>query len=229
MKFSFLATTAIATTALCGVASAAPITFYYSGAITNVSGTPGTFSVGQSVSGSYTFDTSTPATIAASNLSLYLVAATGTLNIAGLSGSTQSYQNSFFVVNNTAPGGGQDRLAFGSLVGTLSGQISVSNTLTPVMLALQNVTIDLRDASGTALTNTDLPLTVPDLSSFSSRTGTAMFYEVFGPDQGQFGNVQFSLDTLTASPSAGVPTPGALALLGFGLLGLGGLRRKKAA
>jgi PEP-CTERM motif len=34
---------------------------------------------------------------------------------------------------------------------------------------------------------------------------------------------------MDASPSSGVPAPGALALLGLGLAGIGGLRRRKAA
>ncbi len=103
MKFTFLATTAIATAALTGVASAAPITFYYTGTISSVSNLSATFSTGQAVSGSFTFDGSVPVYVSSVAFSLYQSPTSGTLNLAGVTGGVQS-PNTFIGVRNSAPG-----------------------------------------------------------------------------------------------------------------------------
>jgi len=73
-----------------------------------------------------------------------------------------------------------------------------------------------------------LPTTAFSLSSFNYLNGVVAGFNGVG---GQF-NMQFTsvaVNEGAVQTQSGVPAPGALALLGLGLLGIGGLRRKKAA
>lgn len=80
--------------------------------------------------------------------------------------------------------------------------------------------LDLYDPTGTALSSFNLPLTPPNLSLFSQRTGSLLIFDGNGefPDAPR---MNFSISTLQVAPE-----PTSLAFAWLGLVGLGIVRRR---
>jgi len=196
-------------------ATAALVTFNFTGTVSNVGNklntNPATFSTGQAVSGSYTFNSAT------------------TDSIVDVHGKTGLYNNT---ISNLV-------VHIGSYTATLgagSNFIEVENKNNVDRYTLQApVTgdsvngripnlfeIKLTDPSHTAFSNDHLPTSPPSLSSFSTETFRLKFN-----GQGA-ATVSGVINTLTAA----VPLPAAVILFGAGLvalvgLGAGSWRQKK--
>ena len=188
-------------------ANAAPIAFNFTGTVTDVGAQLGTttFSTGQTVQGSYTFEPSTSNTGSGF---------TGTYNGALNGPSTNlnvtigTYVASLASGANTIEVKNPSSLSADSyhVAGSFSG--SAVNPPDPKSFAL-----DLVKPSSNQFNGVLLPTTPPSVSSFATRT----FRLVFG-NGGASRTVVITLDTLTA-----VPLPAAVILFGAGLVALVGL------
>jgi hypothetical protein len=206
-------------TVLAGTCQAVPITFNFSGAVTRVNpGLLGTFSIGQSIVGSYTFESTTPGqsfspggildpsiTYYPSVLTAYS-ASFGSYTV-GL-GGTGSY-NRTFVVNHD-PGSGAD-------------VYNVENVLpsgaTVAGLVPGSIFFSFNDNTGSALSNGSLPQTTDDLSAFGFLAHGALDFLAGG----DLVRVEF----LISSVSTSVAEPATLGLMALGLAGLGFVRRRR--
>jgi hypothetical protein len=198
--------TAIMLAAGIGAAQAAPITFRFGGQVT-ISPVSG-INIGDSISGLYTFDSDATAQFPSSpNVAIYDTGLSSySVQVGIFSGAASSGR--IIVADN-----------FGGSIDVYNAGTSVlTGTSMSGLTAFQSF-IELSTVSGTALSSFALPLSPPDLSDFSARTIVLRFL-----DASTMTNytVRGSLTLLEA-----VPAPGALAVLGLGLLGIGGLRRKK--
>lgn len=82
----------------------------------------------------------------------------------------------------------------------------------------------LRDQTQTVFSSTELPLSPPDLDSFSIRLGHVAFERLEG---GELASVWTSLDSLTLRGPTPVPDAGSLSLLAFTALPLSALWARK--
>ncbi|HKY06936.1 MAG TPA: PEP-CTERM sorting domain-containing protein, partial [Candidatus Binatia bacterium] len=187
-------------------AGASPITFSFSGTLVFVDPSlSGTFSPGQTISGTYTFESTTPDSDPGNpNFGGYPGANTNLSFVAG------SYTGSFGgpAFNATNVG-----LSFPGPFDVYQVNIPLAGpnvgSATPFQFAL-----DIRDLDQTALASDALPLTPPDLALFETRAITLIF------DDNSF--VVASLDSLQQ-----VPEPSALFLLVVGIAaGVRSLRRR---
>lgn len=197
-------------------ATAAPVTFQFSGQLTSVIGgglTAAGFSAGQSFVGSYTFESTSSKVPSTPGIGIYqaltsLTATVGSYTVTlvpgMLNGSITIYNNYVSSLYGT-----RDLYSVGAQV---SG--GVVNGLSPFGFGL-----DFIDPSHTAFDSEALPSSPPNLSSFASKT--AGFYFQGGS------SLQGEIHSLSA-----VPVPAAVLLFGTGLtaligLGTGSWRRKQ--
>jgi hypothetical protein len=193
-------------------ATAALVTFNFTCTVSNVgnklSTNPATFSSGQAVSGSYTFNSATGDSIPGANTGLYNNTISNLVVHIGSYTATLGAGVNFIEVENK---NNVDRY-------TLQAPV----TGDPVNGRLPKFfEIKLTDSSHTAFSNDHQPTSAPSLSSFSTET----FRLVFN-GQGA-ATVSGVLTSLTA-----VPLPAAVILFGAGLvalvgLGAGSWRQKK--
>jgi len=199
-------------------AATIPVAFNFTGTVTDVGAQLGTttFSTGQTVTGSYTFESTTSNTGSGF---------TGTYNGALNGPSTNlnvtigTYVASLASGANTIEVKNTPNVSADSyhVAGSFSG--SAVNPPDPKSFAL-----DLVKPSSNQFNGVLLPTTPPSVSSFATRT----FRLVFG-NGGTSRTVLMTLDTLTA-----VPLPAAVILFGAGLvalvgLGAGSWRQKKSS
>ena len=201
-------------------AAPVPVTFSFTGAVSEVTGVlfnPMGTSLGTGLmTGSVTFDTAANQIFPGTGV--YLNSITGlTLTIPKTvmmipntyTASYASGGNNGIVIGNSNPGGGADQ--FTAISGMAGATI---NGLSP-----SSFSMSLIDPSGNVFNNLNLPTTPPSLNSFAS----GQWRLVFGNEID--GNiVKGSFSNLTA-----VPLPAAVVLFGVGLtalvgLGAGGLR-----
>jgi hypothetical protein len=197
-------------TALIGLtynqAGATPITFGFQGNVISVtSSLGGTFNTTQTISGSYTFESTTPNVFAPDpNFGAYSGALTAlSFAVNGYTATLGSGGTNNIIVLNDL---GQDRYQVNN--GPFSG--SSVNGFSPNFFAL-----DLIDPTQTAFSTNLLPLVPPNLALFSttppSRQITLSFIDTAGTNAFVIAN----LNSLTA-----VPEPSVLLLMVTGLVGL---------
>jgi hypothetical protein len=196
-----------------GAAQASPIRFAFTGVIDN-----DPFGVFDSATfaGSYTFDSTMPQVLATPNSGGYAgsggifnmnVAFTGTLDPTVNGPYIADTLN--ITVNNNFPGPLDEYLATGT-------------SSTDSMLSIE---IRLDDLSGTAFSNTSLPLTPPSLAAFSS-----VRFALFDGTLDNPIEAEGVLRTLQCTAGCGrtVPEPHAMLLLGIALGALGLARRRRS-
>jgi len=183
---------------------AAPITYDFSGTVTGVfaAGAPPPFSIGDTLNGSYTFESTTAPrvsfgdisavydalTVLSFSLGSYSASSTGSSEIRVLNGADDHYE----VVSSSADG--------------LTGQ---------PLIGLTQFSLQLDDPTGFQFTTA---LTLPtdlSLSNFTSKSFRVSF--------GSF-DIAGTLDEL--SQTAAIPEPCTILLLGSGLVGLVAFRKK---
>ena len=193
-------------------ATAALVTFNFTGTVSNVGNklntNPATFSTGQAVSGSYTFNSATVDSVGGGHVGLYNNTISNLVVHIGSYTATLGAGSNFIEVDNKAT---FDRY---TLQAPVTG--SLVNGRSPSFFEIK-----LNDTSHTAFSNDHLPTSPPSLGSFTTETFRLVF-----TGQGA-ATVSGVLTSLTA-----VPLPAAVILFGAGLvalvgLGAGSWRQKK--
>lgn len=184
------------------VAIAAPVTFSFTGVVGHVDTSlfPN-FNAGQSVSGSYTFESTTSLSAPGNRYNGAITAFTGSL---GAYTAVLGTGNNFIAVRNNL---------------TTGDHYIVSAPLAPVP-AVSGLTslrfrMELIDPSGQAFTSTNLPSAPPSLSSFATNRFRLIFEDANG--------VARIRGSMTSLALTAVPLPAAVILFGAGLVALAGL------
>jgi hypothetical protein len=210
---------------VCGMLSPAvarPITFTFTGRVDSVDpGLEGTFSPGETLTGSYTFE-STTAARAGSNGTFAFFDALTALNFHIGSYSASSSAAPEIQVDNDPGGGAQDRYAVLSRVSDgLTGPSVAGNPLLSFMFRLD-------DSTNTVFSGALILPTSLSLSSFDEAPPSRQFFVFFGDPA----NPSIVTGTITGlSPAsvpepgtglspAAVPEPGSMALRLFGVAGV---------
>jgi hypothetical protein len=189
------------------------ITFDFTGTVITVAPELlGTFSLGDAMTGSYTFDSTTPG-VSGPDTSIYNLAITALDVTVGSYVATASSPGSILITNDFLTTSADLYLATNFVSGP-----TISNTFGTwdVITFLFNLT----DTTGTVFTTTDLPLSPPNLAAFDITAASLLFRD---ESQGVLVAVSADLNSLT-SP---VPEPGTLLLIGSGLAGFGITTRRR--
>lgn len=200
-------------------AAAAPITFEFTGSVDLVnSNLAPTFSSGQSISGSYTFESATPNQ--ASTVGSYPALTSFEIDVGGYVATSTSGKISVF---NDFGINGTDSYQVSTRPLSGSGDPDTLSGADVNGLSLFSVTMVLQSSTGTALNNFDLPVTPPNLADFDQ-----VFVNLgFNLIPNGLATVRLSLDSLTlANVSQPVPAP---SMMLVGLMLVATLRKKAAA
>jgi len=184
------------------VATAAPVTFNFTGAISEVhSSLFPTFNTSQTLTGSYTFNPATVDSNPSANIGRYNGTIQAlTVNLGSYTATLGNSGSNFIEIRNQVS---SDRY---EVRAPLTGP--TVNGFSPLRFR-----IELIDPSATAFNNANLPTTAPSLSSFAA----SRFRIIFEDGNGN-ARVRGALTSLTA-----VPLPAAVVLFGAGLVALAGL------
>jgi len=207
LKLGFMASMLLGTSIMIAPADAASITFNFTGVVTNVGSQLGTttFSNGQTLSGSYTFNSSTVDSNTGATIGRYNGTVSNLGVNIGLYNATLGAGTNFIRVvdHPVLPATAHTNDSY-TMQAPVAGP--TVNGHTPRSFA-----IELVDPTRTAFSNDHLPTTPPSLASFATHTFRLVF---------NGGSVIGTLNSLTASA---VPLPAAVILFGAGLIALVGL------
>lgn len=203
---------------VCGMVSpalAGPITYKFTGTVDSVdAGLAGTFSVGQALTGSYTFESTTPAR-AGSNSTFAVFDALTALSFSIGGYSASSAGASEIQVDNDPGAPDHDRYGVVSRASDgLTGPAVGGN-------ALNFFGFRLDDSTNAVFSDALILPTSLSLSSFDSTPPSRRFFVFFGP----ITSPQVVSGTITGL--AAVPEPGSLALGLAGAAGVAAWRRKR--
>jgi len=216
-------------TALCAPVSASPITFAFTGNVISVSAPlSGTFNTSQTLSGFYTFESTTPDTVpldatlgfytgALTALSLTVGSYTGTLGPAP-PGSAIAVENNRVFVFEPLP-----RNSYTVGAGFVGPDVA---GLSPLFVSV----VSVFDPTGTALNSDSLPTTPPNLSAFTQGLGFALIFgdPDFPEDEQQVRGTLTSLTLVTEPPEGTpIPEPSTWLLLSSGLAGIAVWRQRQ--
>ncbi len=207
---------------MAGSSRAALINYNFTGtAQTIVTGTPldGTFSLGQSVSGSFVLDTSAPDINADPASGIFAGAITSISITIGSYSASATGGDAF--TDNDFP---EDRVEIAAFlnVGPFVGSASIAGPSVGG-LDLGGILLSLQDSTLTALTSDALPSPI-SLTGFDSTFGLLDFYDPFDLEADPTSLV-FSLDSLETVTQ--LSEAGTLALLSLGMLSVAFVRRRK--
>jgi len=180
-------------------AKAAPVTFAFSGTVTAVDAAlAGEFSLGESVVGSYTFESTTPdADPGDPTLGIYDNAITAfSATFGGDYTVTQGLDNDISVANGPP---GNDVY-----------QVFLTNPTAPTVagLSLGALFLGIGDIDSNVFNSDSLPLTPPDLAEFESIIAGQIFLDSPGNQ-----TLDFQLTSLTLVPEPSTLAAAALALM----------------
>jgi len=199
-----------------GSAIAAPVTFLFSGQM-NPSPISSPVNIGPTLTGSYTFESTTPDTFPPPEDAIYTDAISNfSFSTGDYSGSTNN--GTINVRDNGGTDGNVDSYSI-SLFGPEASLLPSIGDFEPVFLSLslfQNI------SGPDALSSAALPLIPPNPSDFSI---SSFNFLLFNSNTSKFARLSGVIDTITLAGSS-VPAPAASALLIIGLAYVG-LRRKK--
>jgi len=208
--------------AIPGVAVASPITFLFTGSVTGVDpALSGTFDTTQTLSGSYTFDSTSAFGCPTFNNSGCIVPLTALDFTIGAYTVTKGTGGLILVNNNTPVFFGSPRDRYRVLAGDVSGPLVDGKRP-------NDFEFTLSDFTQTVFSSDALPLIPPDLSAFQSTPWELSFGGGFlTPADDVFGEIT----SLTLSPEGNpvnpIPEPGTLLLLGSGLLSVAGYGKRE--
>jgi len=183
-----------------GTSHADLITFEFSGTVEGVSfdnGTPTEFGVGDTLSGTFTFNSLDSDSNASATHGYYLGSIVSAEILLGSFSASGSSSGNILVIDSTSDTYSAEQISpAGSSV---LGQ------------ELYDFTLAMTDTTATAFVNDTLPLSPPDIADFGDRTLRLDFAD---SSFGNFGTVAASLDSFTVTS---VPEPTSLALVAIGV------------
>ncbi len=208
------------------------ITFEFTGQMTSVNDPLGLFNgsyaVGQTVTGSYTFPTTPDDVIEFGGHRIHLWFG-GPIDFRVQAGGQElAYDPNSFLLPLYLPFQINlfDNVAEPFLTG--DGYLFGAQYLYPDFFASPGhlvlspeFVIRLTDPTGTALSSLDLPLTPPNVTAFAGREGAIALFDIDASEP--LAEARFTLTSLQA-----VPEPSTVALLAVGLVALGGARLRRA-
>lgn len=199
-------------------AHAAPVTFLFSGQVNQSSLTP-TASVGDRLSGSFTFDDAAADTNPNPNVGNYSDSISSLMFDVGRYSGTAS-NGRIAVIHDS---GTTNSVDLYGIVATNPGDSlgPAINGFTPIEFTFFVVNVQARPISSSIFVSDALPTTPPSISDFA---GSIFRFNLFNADTMTFAALTGIIDTIT---EAGVPAPAASALLIIGLAAVG-LRRRRS-
>ena len=186
---------------------ATPITIQFNGVVDSVSAffPTGQFTVGQTLSGTFTFDPTIPETIVAGTTSRYDALIDAQFVVGTYAGTFSPGSNNGIYIGSTFPD-------FYQVISSFAGAAILS-------MSPQYFGLELIDPTGTAISSSALPTLAPDLASFAQHSWSLGFAPLHGRSAILSGHLT------SIRHNGAVPEPTTFALLVLGIVGVGYARR----